>query len=89
MICRHYIIEGNVQGVFYWVSARDQADEAGLYGWVRNLADGSVEAVACGDKQQLATLEKWFWKGPPMASVSNVLIDEWTQSADFAGFEIR
>ncbi len=76
MLCRHYIISGLVQGVFYRASAQEQARLLGLKGWVKNLRDGRVEAVACGDEQQLARYESWLRQGPPMAQVKNLDIHD-------------
>lgn len=76
MLCRHYIISGLVQGVFYRASTQEQAQQLGLKGWVKNLRDGRVEAVACGDEKQLVRFESWLRQGPPMAQVDNVDIHD-------------
>ncbi len=89
MPCSHYIVEGRVQGVFFRASTRDLAQKTGLRGWVRNLADGRVEAVACGNEAQLDTFELWLKRGPDMAEVQQVKIQSWMQKADFTGFKIR
>ena len=89
MSCSHYIVEGRVQGVFFRASTRDRAQEIGLRGWVRNLVDGRVEAVACGNDAQLETFELWLNRGPDMAVVNQVKIVSWMQEADFTGFNIR
>lgn len=86
MPCKHYWISGQVQGVFYRSSTQQKAQLLGLTGWVRNLRDGRVEAVACGEDDQLARLESWLYQGPPMASVDHVEMAEEveTTSSDFA-----
>jgi len=89
MPCRHYIVEGRVQGVFFRASTKDYADDIGIKGWVRNQPNGNVEAVACGAEQQLATLEIWLNKGPPMAVVNRVKIEAWESAPDFTEFSIR
>ena len=45
----HVVVSGRVQGVFYRDTLRRRADELGVSGWVRNMADGRVEAVFEGD----------------------------------------
>jgi acylphosphatase len=65
-------IRGRVQGVFYRESARAEALRLGLKGWVRNLADGSVEAVAEGAPQALEAFVNWSHRGPPQARVTDV-----------------
>jgi len=72
MICRHYLVSGRVQGVFYRSSAQRQARQLGLQGWVRNLADGRVEIVVCGDEDGVNTIEKWLEIGPEYAKVTNI-----------------
>lgn len=88
MQCKHYIVEGRVQGVFFRASTQDYAIEHGVTGWVRNLSGGEVELLACGTEQQLDTLEQWLHQGPPMASVKQVRVEE-TETQDFDSFTIR
>lgn len=71
-ICKRFLITGKVQGVFYRDSSCKKALELDLTGWVRNLTDGRVELLACGDVQRVNELEKWLWEGPKEASVSGV-----------------
>lgn len=88
MVCRHYIVEGQVQGVFFRVSTRDQAHQLGLKGWVRNCVDGNVELVACGAESALSELQQWLHQGPPMARVDQVTESDWQQVMNFDGFEV-
>ncbi|MBI3897804.1 MAG: acylphosphatase [Gammaproteobacteria bacterium] len=87
-VCRHYYVSGRVQGVYYRASACDEARRLGLTGWVRNLDDGRVEALACGDASTLAEFERWLWKGPSAARVEQVAISE-AAPILFDDFEIR
>lgn len=89
MSCRHYIVSGRVQGVFFRVSARDQAREIGLQGWVRNLSDGRVEAMACGNQTQLDIFELWLKQGPDMAIVNELKIESISLKENFEGFSIQ
>jgi acylphosphatase len=72
MACAKFIVSGHVQGVFFRASARDEALRLELTGHARNLSDGSVEVVACGSEEALASLERWLQRGPPLAQVSSV-----------------
>lgn len=71
-LCRRFLVSGRVQGVFYRASTEERARALGLSGWVRNLPDGNVELVACGETAKLEALEAWLWKGPPSARVESV-----------------
>lgn len=71
-VCKHYHVFGRVQGVWYRGTARDQAQQLGLRGWIRNCEDGSVEAVACGTPRALDTFKSWLHEGPPSARVDRV-----------------
>ena len=69
-----------MQGVYYRAATAEQAARLQLDGWVKNLADGSVEVVAAGDAAAIAELASWLWSGPPAARVSAVHVEEWTGS---------
>ncbi len=72
MACVRFVVSGRVQGVFFRASTREEALRLGLTGHARNLPDGTVEVVACGDDAALAQLERWLELGPPLAQVSRV-----------------
>ncbi|HSJ41006.1 MAG TPA: acylphosphatase, partial [Xanthobacteraceae bacterium] len=59
MTCVRFVVSGRVQGVFFRASTRDEALRLGLTGHARNLPDGTVEVVACGDDTALVQLERW------------------------------
>ena len=71
MIAR-FIVAGLVQGVFFRAATCAQAQNLGLAGYARNLADGSVEVLASGDAAALDALEQWLQRGPPRACVESV-----------------
>jgi acylphosphatase len=66
------IIHGQVQGVFYRVSAREQAQKLGLTGWVKNTYNRSVEIEVQGTKELLAQFIDWCAIGPSYAKVDLV-----------------
>ncbi len=68
----HLVVSGLVQGVAFRMSAADEARRLGLAGWVRNLPDGRVEAVAEGDRARVEALVRWCHHGPPAARVDRV-----------------
>ena len=70
---RRFNITGRVQGVFFRASTKRVADSLNLFGHAINLADGSVEVLACGDAAAIESLQSWLQQGPPMASVSAVI----------------
>lgn len=65
-------ISGRVQGIGFRDALRSEALRLGVTGWVRNLADGRVEAVAQGKPEDVAALLQWASRGPPAARVERI-----------------
>lgn len=86
--CVRILVHGRVQGVFYRANARTTATRLGLRGWVRNVPDGTVEAVACGPVGQVEEFVAWCRQGPPAARVDRVVVEPWNGTAP-EGFEVR
>lgn len=84
----HVLIEGRVQGVFFRASTRDEARARGLAGWVRNWADGRVEAVFEGDKAMVENMLAWCRKGPPYSYVDHVEIAWQPYQGDLLDFRV-
>jgi acylphosphatase len=53
-------VGGRVQGVFFRASTREQAVRLGVTGYARNLPDGQVEVLVCGDPQAVGQLKDWL-----------------------------
>ena len=83
------IVSGRVQGVYFRASARNYARQLGIKGWVRNCADGSVEALAEGEQNQLRQFITWCQSGPPGALVTDVAIEWQEASVEFVDFMVR
>jgi acylphosphatase len=75
-IARRCLVSGRVQGVFYRASTRDRARSLGVTGYARNLPDGRVEVLACGQAAPVEELCRWLWQGPPAARVDSVDVEE-------------
>ena len=87
-IARHLIIEGIVQGVCYRASMAEQARQLGVTGWVRNCADGAVEAVFEGEAAAVASVVSWCHHGPAAAVVSQVDVAREPYTGEFSLFKI-
>jgi acylphosphatase len=85
----HAIIKGRVQGVFFRSEAVHQARKRGVNGWIRNLADESVEALFEGDEENVKKLLEFCKQGPPEANVTSVEVVWETYSGEFKDFKIR
>ncbi|KAA0011009.1 MAG: acylphosphatase [Thermoplasmata archaeon] len=84
----HVTIRGKVQGVWFRAHTKEMADKLSLKGWVRNLPDGSVEAVFEGDENSIKEIISWCHHGPPLARVSKVEV-KYEEPQGEEGFRIR
>jgi acylphosphatase len=84
----HVYVSGNVQGVYYRANTRDTAREKGVDGWVKNLADGRVEAVFEGPDETVEEMVEWCHTGSPAADVDDVEV-EYGDPESEDGFRVR
>jgi len=84
----HVYVSGTVQGVYFRATTREEARDRGVDGWVRNLADGRVEAVFEGPSAAVEAMVEFCHDGSPAAQVTDVEVAyEEPRGAD--GFEVR
>ncbi len=76
MLCSRCLVSGRVQGVFYRASAQQRAQELAVRGYARNLADGRVEVLACGEAQAVQAFVGWLWTGSSASRVTAVEVAE-------------
>ncbi|MBB3225502.1 acylphosphatase [Luteibacter sp. Sphag1AF] len=84
-----FLVRGQVQGVFFRASAREEALRLKVTGHARNLADGSVEVVAYGDSTAIDHLEAWLHEGPVQAQVEELYREDIDAGEVPASFIIR
>jgi len=84
----HIFVSGKVQGVFFREKTRQKAEKLGVFGWVKNLKDGRLEAVFEGDKERVKELVNWARKGPIWAKVNGLELTWEDYRGEFNGFEI-
>jgi acylphosphatase len=89
MVTRQIRVKGRVQGVGFRYSLRDEAQRLRLAGWVRNRADGSVEALLQGEAADVDVLIAWARRGPRGARVDSLEMETPEHTPAIAGFEIR
>lgn len=82
------VVHGRVQGVFFRDTCRQEAARLDVSGWVRNRADGTVEAVFEGERSRVEQMVAWVHEGPPHARVVRVELQE-QAPVGVAGFDVR
>jgi acylphosphatase len=88
IVRRRVIVRGKVQGVFFRDTTRQTATAAGVAGWVRNLTDGTVEAVFEGPVDAVTELIAFCHEGPPHAEVNEVTVTDETPNGAI-GFSLH
>lgn len=89
MIARRVVVSGRVQGVGFRESLVAVAAGHGVAGWVRNRADGTVEAVLQGEEAPVDAVTAWCRRGPPAARVTGVAAEAIGLDPDLHRFERR
>ena len=85
MRAKHVVIHGRVQGVGYRDWMVMQAQKNGISGWVRNRADGAVEALVYGEPAATEDLLRECRRGPRLAVVSRIE-EDWAEPPAEPGF---
>ncbi len=76
MIGKRCLVGGRVQGVYYRATAARRAQGLGVSGHARNLPDGRVEVLACGDQEAVLAFVKWLWIGSSASRVTSVEVTD-------------
>jgi len=84
----HIWVTGLVQGVFFRYATVEEAQRHRVSGWVRNLADGRVEAVLEGEREDVDEVIEFCRRGPPGAHVTDVEIKWENYTGEFKDFRI-
>jgi acylphosphatase len=82
------IVTGKVQGVFFRQALKVMAKKNDVFGWVKNLKDGRVEAVLEGDEEKISRLIEWSHGGPANARVEDVDIRNEKFTGEFLKFDV-
>ncbi len=88
VVRKHVFVSGRVQGVTFRASTKKQAEELEVSGWVKNLPDGTVEAVFEGPEQDVEDILRWCRSGPSLARVEDLEVKD-EQPKNLERFEIR
>jgi acylphosphatase len=88
-LAKTFRVRGRVQGVGFRWFVEKEAATLGIAGWVRNRADGSVEVLAQGTREQLFALRSKLQQGPRAARVDDVEEFESQPQQDMKTFRIE
>ncbi len=90
MKIRRYVkVYGRVQGVFFRANTKTVADKHGVKGYVKNLPDGTVEAVLEGEEEAVKKVIEWMHTGPPLAKVKKLEVREEEYKGEYRDFRIE
>lgn len=89
LVARRVVVGGRVQGVGFRFFVESRAAAEGVHGWVRNLADGRVEALIEGDQESVDRVEAAIRRGPAGSEVEDVAVEITVPSGRATGFSIR
>ena len=81
-------VKGKVQGVFFRQALKVKAKQNDVFGWVKNLDDGRVEAVLEGNEENVGTLVEWCHGGPANARVEDIDIRNENFTNEFSKFDV-
>ncbi len=84
----HVFVSGRVQGVYFRKSTKKKAKKLNVFGWVRNLSDGRVEAIFEGEENMVEQIIDWCKKGSVFAKVEDLEIIKEEYRGEFSGFAI-
>ncbi|MBI4743282.1 MAG: acylphosphatase [Actinobacteria bacterium] len=85
----HVFIDGKVQGVYFRSYLCEKAGESNVTGWVKNLADGRVEAVLEGEEENIVKMIGFCKEGPPSAKIIDLKVDWFGYTGEFSSFSIK
>lgn len=88
-IARKFLIKGEVQGVGYRFFAQRAAARHQVFGYVRNLSDGRVEALAEGAASNVEAFKHDLATGPAYAVVENVEEINLEPTGQYSSFRIE
>jgi acylphosphatase len=88
VVRRRVVVRGDVQGVFFRDSTREEAESCGLSGSVTNRSDGAVEAVFEGRREAVEALIAFCREGPSRADVEDVEVTEEEPEGSGGGFAV-
>ena len=91
MVCKQCLVGGRVQGVYYRATAAHRAQALGISGYARNLPDGRVEVLACGEASEVDEFVAWLWTGSSASKVTSVEVRDLDGEAGrtLRGFQTR
>ncbi|WP_413284473.1 acylphosphatase [Vibrio sp. MA40-2] len=85
--CVKFVVSGFVQGVGFRFHTCHEGNKRGLTGYARNLDNGDVEVVACGEQGALESLDQWLQQGPTTSRVDKV-ISQPVEFKAYQGFQV-